>query len=263
MPPDSPAAAPAARSPAPVARAACAWRSCSAEFGTFHQLASHLLTAHIDCERSPDNANSCEWYLCDTGGLPMSSRLDLVTHLKKHTGNRSYLCPVEGCGKVYKRSDFLTKHINTHSTQPPASSSGTAAPSRYHRARHVDYASDASSLEDAPLALTSAAAAATTNSQLNPSRKRRRYRRRQQPYPKSENDDNDDDDAGDSSESSGDLIHRPDLPESERQAALLEAQLAYIRDQVSSRKDRLLRNKSKMRRLRMENDILIDALART
>ncbi|KAJ1797166.1 hypothetical protein LPJ59_003310 [Coemansia sp. RSA 2399] len=244
MPPDS---------PAPVARAACAWHSCSAEFSTFHQLAAHLLSAHIDCDRSPESANSCEWYLCDTGGSPMPSRVDLISHLKTHTGNRSYLCPVDGCSKVYKRSDFLAKHINTHSALPAPSS--TAAPARL-RAKHVDDdTSDASSHEDAPLALIS-----NTDAPLTPTRKRRRYRPRQQVSPKSDDDDDDDDGSSDDSIS---RIAASDMPEPERQAALLEAQLTYIRDQVSARKERLLRNKTKMRRLRLENDILIDALART
>ncbi|KAJ1665181.1 hypothetical protein IW140_003545 [Coemansia sp. RSA 1813] len=251
MPPDSPTS----RSPAPVARAACAWRSCSAEFGTFHQLAAHLLSAHIDCE----SANSCEWYLCDTGGHPMPSRMDLISHLKTHTGNRSYLCPVDGCGKVYKRSDFLAKHINTHSTQP-AAAVGATAPARL-RANHAADASDASSFEDAPLALISNAAA--TDTPQNPTRKRRRYRRRQQPSPKPEDDDDDSSDGSSSSNRRPKDFSVPDMPESERQAAMLEAQLAYIRDQVSTRKELLVRNKTKMRRLRLENDILIDALART
>ncbi|KAJ2400972.1 hypothetical protein GGI23_001699 [Coemansia sp. RSA 2559] len=248
MPPDS---------PAPVARAACAWHSCSAEFSTFHQLAAHLLSAHIDCDRPPESANSCEWYLCDAGGRPMPSRADLIFHLKTHTGNRSYLCPVDGCSKIYKRSDFLAKHINTHSTLPPSSSTA-AAPARL-RANHVnDNISDASSHEDAPLALVSTAAAP-----LSPTRKRRRYRPRQQHASPKSDDDNDDANDDGSSDDSISRIAASDMPEPERQAALLEAQLTYIRDQVSARKVRLLRNKTKMRRLRLENDILIDALART
>ncbi|KAJ2761857.1 hypothetical protein H4S06_000980 [Coemansia sp. BCRC 34490] len=187
--------------------------------------------------------------------------------MKTHTGNRSYLCPADGCSKVYKRSDFLARHISTHTTQPAAST-----PSRL-RETQADDASDASSIEDAPLALSNSAA---MQAPPNPARKRRRRRRsrqlqQRQPSPNSVSDHSDDDDefSDDSAASNHHslsavrAISSHDAPESERQAAMLEAQLAYIRDQVSARKERLLRNKSKMRRLRLENDILIDALART
>ncbi|KAJ2661988.1 hypothetical protein IWW48_002046 [Coemansia sp. RSA 1200] len=267
MPPDSPASSPApAPAPAPGARAACAWDSCSAEFSSLHQLAAHLLSAHIDHDRSPDSANSCEWSSCASRGRALPSRSALISHMKAHTGNRSYLCPADGCSKVYKRSDFLARHISTHATQPT-----TAAPSRL-RETQADDASDASSIEDAPLALSNSAA---MQAPPNPARKRRRRRSRQlqqrQPSPNSASDHSDDDDefSDDSaarnhrSLSAAPAISSHDAPEPERQAAMLEAQLAYIRDQVSERKERLLRNKSKMRRLRLENDILIDALART
>ncbi|KAJ2740460.1 Zinc finger protein ZIC 4 [Coemansia sp. BCRC 34301] len=42
--------------------------------------------------------------------------------------------------------------------------------------------------------------------------------------------------------------------------AMLEAQLAYIREQVEDRTKKLTRIKEKSRRLRMENDILLDAI---
>ncbi|KAI8323316.1 hypothetical protein GQ54DRAFT_258418, partial [Martensiomyces pterosporus] len=77
-----------------------------------HLLAAHLSNDHIGSGAKDEYA--CDWRACPQRNTNVQTRYDLITHLKQHTGNRSYLCPVDGCGKVYKRADFLTKHINTH-----------------------------------------------------------------------------------------------------------------------------------------------------
>lgn len=94
---------------------ACAWAECAAEFSSMHSLASHLSTAHL---ASPnDSRGCCLWRGCPYTSTPFTAHHDLVVHLKMHTGNRPYLCPLEGCGKVYKRTDFLEKHIQSHVQQ--------------------------------------------------------------------------------------------------------------------------------------------------
>ncbi|KAJ2679238.1 Zinc finger protein ZIC 2 [Coemansia spiralis] len=311
-------------------RAVCAWSSCSAEFGTMHQLAAHLLSFHIDGESSDSNA--CEWTTCPSKGQHMPTRSDLILHLKNHTGNRSYLCPVDGCGKVYKRSDFLARHINTHSAPSPTSKPAVSASAKLsgrprRKAAAIEHTStatttinatvaeadsNASSLEDAPLALISNPNnPSNSNNHSNPNnhsrqlygtnskRRRRTYgsgsesesharhindssdysstseahniasvgnggrigRSRRRIAAFVNNEDGDDDNDNDYAQSAPKFTI--DMPESEQLATMLEAQLAYIREEVSARKEKLLRYKAKMRRLRLENDILIDALART
>ncbi|KAJ1814890.1 Zinc finger protein ZIC 4, partial [Coemansia sp. RSA 2599] len=115
------AAAAAATTPSSTARAACAWASCRMEFASFHQLAAHLSKDHIAADSSLQPV--CEWRRCPHAGPPMPSRYHLITHMRTHTGDRSFLCPFDACGKVYKRTDFLKRHIETH-----AASAGTPAP---------------------------------------------------------------------------------------------------------------------------------------
>ncbi|KAJ2222657.1 hypothetical protein EV180_004249 [Coemansia sp. RSA 518] len=156
-------------------------------------------------------------------GVTMSSHRELVAHLRIHTGNRSFLCPVDGCAKVYKRSDFLAKHISSHADTDTAASS-----------KHITHAD------------TDTAASAKRKSQ-----------------PSADDSDTDSESTGFSDE------HVPHsasafnagVPDSDIHAGMLEAQLAYIRDQVASRQTRLRSYRTKIRRLRLENDILVDALA--
>ncbi|KAJ1776538.1 Zinc finger protein ZIC 2 [Coemansia sp. RSA 353] len=206
----------------PAAAATCAWAACSSEFASVHQLAIHLSAEHVMVpDASPVRA--CAWRGCSMQGVTMSSHRELVAHLRIHTGNRSFLCPVDGCAKVYKRSDFLAKHISSHADTDTAASS-----------KHITHAD------------TDTAASAKRKSQ-----------------PSADDSDTDSESTGFSDE------HVPHsasafnagVPDSDIHAGMLEAQLAYIRDQVASRQTRLRSYRTKIRRLRLENDILVDALA--
>ncbi|KAJ2158461.1 Zinc finger protein ZIC 2, partial [Coemansia sp. RSA 560] len=201
----------------PAAAATCAWAACSSEFASVHQLAIHLSAEHVMVpDASPVRA--CAWRGCSMQGVTMSSHRELVAHLRIHTGNRSFLCPVDGCAKVYKRSDFLAKHISSHADTDTAASS-----------KHITHAD------------TDTAASAKRKSQ-----------------PSADDSDTDSESTGFSDE------HVPHsasafnagVPDSDIHAGMLEAQLAYIRDQVASRQTRLRSYRTKIRRLRLENDIL-------
>ncbi|KAI9466429.1 hypothetical protein BX667DRAFT_510679, partial [Coemansia mojavensis] len=146
---------------------ACAWDVCSARFSSLHRLAAHLAADHV-LPLDPA-ARACAWRDCPQRGAALPSHSALIEHLSCHTGNRPFLCSAEGCAKVYKRADFLARHVASHAKRKASSS----------------------------------------------------------PSPP------------------------PDI---------LEARLAYIRDQVALRQASLRRYSAKIRRLRLENDILIDAL---
>ncbi|KAJ2822161.1 hypothetical protein FBU31_004674 [Coemansia sp. 'formosensis'] len=213
--------------PAPgIGRVACAWGACSAEFASSYLLAIHLSLAHISPD--PHAHHSCQWQSCPQYKILAPTRYDMILHLKTHTGDRSYLCPFDGCDKVYKRSDFLIRHTNLHAT--PLSS--TRQPSTRTRDLQITARADLLLHSSSP----------------------------------SESDDDDDDDRVMQSPkhrlsaSDSDSYHPPLSASSEPTEAMLEAQLAYISEQVAERTKKLTRVKEKSRRLRLENDILIDAL---
>ncbi|KAJ2878564.1 hypothetical protein H4R27_005759 [Coemansia aciculifera] len=208
--------------PVPViGRVACAWGACSAEFASTYLLAIHLSLAHI----SPDpHANhSCQWQSCPQYKVIAPTRYDMILHLKTHTGDRAYLCPFDGCDKVYKRSDFLIRHTNSHSTALPS----TRQPSARARENR--------NTPRAELLLQSSSSESDDDLVMQSSKRHL-------------------------SASDSDSYHPPLSSASEPTEAMLEAQLAYIRDQVADRTKTLTRVKEKSRRLRLENDILIDAL---
>ncbi|KAJ2484989.1 Zinc finger protein ZIC 4 [Coemansia sp. RSA 2050] len=214
--------------PAPViGRVACAWRACTAEFASTHLLAIHLSLVHISPD--PHAQHACLWKSCPQYEVPAPTRYDLILHLKVHTGDRAYLCPFDGCDKVYKRSDFLIRHTRQHSAN-------LSSPLRRPAAR----AKDRQITPRAELLLLHSSS--------------------------SESDDGDDDLVLQSSKrhlsaSDSDSYHPPLSVASESTEAMLEAQLAYMREQISNHAKELARVKDKSRRLRLENDILIDALA--
>ncbi|KAJ2341589.1 hypothetical protein GGH92_005748 [Coemansia sp. RSA 2673] len=209
--------------PAPViGRVACAWRDCSAEFASTYLLASHLSLAHISPD--PQANHSCQWQSCPQYKVPAPTRYDMILHLRTHTGDRAYLCPFDGCDKVYKRSDFLIRHTNSHST----ASSSMRQPSARSRDRRTT--------PRAELLLQSTSSSESDDDlAMQPSKRRL-------------------------SASDSDSYQPPLSSASEPTEAMLEAQLAYIREQVSDRTKTLTRIKEKSRRLRLENDILIDSL---
>ncbi|PIA12943.1 hypothetical protein COEREDRAFT_83818 [Coemansia reversa NRRL 1564] len=216
----------------------CAWGNCSAEFASMHQLSAHISATHV-VGLDAETGLACAWRDCPQRAIPVPTFQGLVDHLRMHTGNRSYLCPVDGCGKVYKRSDFLARHISSHSAAappngrvrqrpavdvlPPDSDAGSARSGK-RKTRHSPEAFATDS--DTSMRL-SHCEDASTDGQV-------RLRR---------------------------SAYAADMTDSDANAVRLEAQLAYIRNQVAAREKSLARYRAKTRRLRLENDILIDALA--
>ncbi|KAJ2792986.1 Zinc finger protein ZIC 2 [Coemansia guatemalensis] len=218
----------------------CAWGSCTAKFASMHQLSAHISATHV-VGLDAETGLACAWRDCPQRAVPVSSFQGLVDHLRVHTGNRSYLCPVDGCGKVYKRSDFLARHISSHSAAAPPNGRARQRPA----ADALPPDSDAGSARSGKRKARHSPEAFATDSDTSMYLSHR-----------------EDALADDHARPLHPAFDDADVPESAAHAVRLEAQLAYIRDQIAAREKSLARYRAKTRRLRLENDILIDALAR-
>jgi len=102
--------------PPRIAVVKCRWSDCSAELATMQLLAEHLSMVHIGCRKA---LYPCKWYGCPRGGRPFTKRHKLLNHLRTHTGERPFLCTIEGCPKSFSRSDSLASHVRTHAGVGP------------------------------------------------------------------------------------------------------------------------------------------------
>ncbi|XP_006889589.1 PREDICTED: Krueppel-like factor 17-like [Elephantulus edwardii] len=59
---------------------------------------------------------SCNYENCGKG---YTKRSHLVSHLRKHTGERPYQCLRQGCDWTFSRSDELTRHMKIHTKYRP------------------------------------------------------------------------------------------------------------------------------------------------
>ncbi|KAJ1653649.1 Zinc finger protein ZIC 4 [Coemansia sp. RSA 25] len=240
--------APSTQAPGPVvavaARVVCAWQACSVEFDSTHSLASHLSICHLEPE--PHARHACLWQDCPQYDVPALTRYDLILHLKAHTGDRAYLCPFDGCNKSYIRSEFLPRHIiNTHANSDAAAAllSARQTPARAKPRRAAP--------RTEPLVIDSSGSDSESDGDdalLLPDRNNRNHDQAATSKRRL------------SAASDSDSYHLPLSAASEPTEAMLEAQLAYIREQVADRTKKLTRVKDKSRRLRLENDILLDAI---
>lgn len=63
---------------------------------------------------------SCEWATCQRRGIQQASRFALISHIRAHTGEKPFTCPLPECDKSFTRSDAMAKHMRIqHSINPP------------------------------------------------------------------------------------------------------------------------------------------------
>lgn len=75
----------------------CLWDECGQKFPTLRKLVDHLSEWHIGWKKS---AYTCQWNGCSRKGINQTSRFALISHLRGHTGERPFDCPVPECDKV-------------------------------------------------------------------------------------------------------------------------------------------------------------------
>ena len=86
----------------------CSWGNCNLETQSQEQLVTHILDDHIGTGKA---SYVCEWRNCTRMHKPFTKRHKIQNHVRIHTGERPFPCPVADCGKRFSRQDGLLTHI--------------------------------------------------------------------------------------------------------------------------------------------------------
>jgi uncharacterized Zn-finger protein len=86
----------------------CSWGNCNFQFPNQELLVNHILNDHVGTGKP---SYICEWRGCSRMMKPFSKRHKIQNHVRIHTGERPFPCPVAECGKRFSRQDGLNTHI--------------------------------------------------------------------------------------------------------------------------------------------------------
>jgi hypothetical protein len=76
----------------------------------------------------------CYWENCRRHRKPFLKRIRLINHFRTHSGEKPYVCPVEGCNKRFGRADALKTHALVHTrTKPHLCEIGDCRRAFYHQ----------------------------------------------------------------------------------------------------------------------------------
>ena len=70
----------------------CQWDTCMQKFSCIADLVQHIEDTHILKGVMKDNV--CLWRNCRWNKKPFTYRCRLVTHIRSHSGEKPYKCPV-------------------------------------------------------------------------------------------------------------------------------------------------------------------------
>ncbi|ORX89679.1 hypothetical protein K493DRAFT_197204, partial [Basidiobolus meristosporus CBS 931.73] len=89
---------------------------CNKVYSVLETLISHIGQEHIGSGKA---SYKCEWQGCPRNQKPFTKRHKMYNHMRTHTGERPFQCPVPDCGKKFSRPDSLATHVKTHSNIRP------------------------------------------------------------------------------------------------------------------------------------------------
>ncbi|CAG8623950.1 13450_t:CDS:2, partial [Dentiscutata erythropus] len=112
----------------------CMWRGCTKVLESLEALISHVGDSHIGSGKA---TYACDWEGCLRGQKPFTKRHKMYNHLRTHTGERPFVCTVNGCGKRFSRPDSLTTHVKTHSNHRPYICSFKGCNKAYYHSRSL------------------------------------------------------------------------------------------------------------------------------
>ncbi|KAK9685380.1 hypothetical protein K7432_015515 [Basidiobolus ranarum] len=94
----------------------CLWKGCDKTFVVLEVLIAHIGQEHIGSGKA---SYTCEWRECPRNQKPFTKRHKMYNHMRTHTGERPFQCPIPDCGKKFSRPDSLSTHVKTHSNVRP------------------------------------------------------------------------------------------------------------------------------------------------
>ncbi|KAI5117628.1 hypothetical protein M0805_001271 [Coniferiporia weirii] len=94
----------------------CLWDKCGQPFSHLQTLIDHIHNEHIGMNKP---AYACEWATCSRRGIQQASRFALISHIRAHTGEKPFTCPLPECDKSFTRSDAMAKHMRLQHNIPP------------------------------------------------------------------------------------------------------------------------------------------------
>ncbi|KAF9995505.1 hypothetical protein BGZ65_008855 [Modicella reniformis] len=113
----------------------CLWKNCNQVFTALDWLVSHVEEQHIGLGKSQ---YTCEWENCVVKQKPFHKHHQVIRHMRTHTGEKPFVCVVEGCAKKFARSDSLLEHSRKHSGPPMEYYRMTDVSSREQDAKHLN-----------------------------------------------------------------------------------------------------------------------------